>query len=333
MKVGIVGAGKRFFNVYKPILEKMQCSMFVWNRTKQKVESLKGQKGYVLVEDIVDFEDLEIDLCLCFLPPSINYSVLSDIEIDCPLLLETPVVDQRWLQKNNVGVLEQWIYLPVEQFKENVYESKMISRPYWVFNDGRSFEYHAIAQLRKYCQHQIPKTFKGHLQNVENEKGYINKNGEKSFQNYAWMHGNATLENGSFLTYNFSYSCKTTKLKPFQMLRAYSSDGSIISGRSQEMDNDYELFEVRYCDSERNVVCEKVKREAKNDTTISLSLGKLKWKNKYHHLNFSDQQTAIAYLIKDASVGKLYSAKNAYLDNLTMNGMKQAANNNSILKL
>ena len=83
MKVGIVGAGKRFFNVYKPILEKMQCSMFVWNRTKQKVESLKGQKGYVLVEDIVDFEDLEIDLCLCFLPPSINYSVLSDIEIDC----------------------------------------------------------------------------------------------------------------------------------------------------------------------------------------------------------------------------------------------------------
>ena len=48
MKVGIIGAGKRFFNVYKPILEKLQYSMFVWNRTKKKIENLKDQEIYTL---------------------------------------------------------------------------------------------------------------------------------------------------------------------------------------------------------------------------------------------------------------------------------------------
>ena len=334
MKIGIIGAGKRFFNVYRPILEKMGCSVFLWNRTKEKIEHLRNKEGYTLVDSLEDFEDLEVDACLCFLPPTLSYSILSDLQVEYPLLLETPIVDQRWAQKENIGVLEQWIYLPIEQFKEKIYQSGIISRPYWVFNDGRSFEYHAIAQLRKYCQHQRPKTFKANRQTIKNSAGFIDKNGKKNFQSYDWLHGAVTLNGGTFLTYNFSYSCKMTNLKPFQMLRSYSSDGSITSGRSHEMDNDYELFEIRFCDERRNVVRADVERRSTENTTTSLSLfNKVEWKNKYSHLNFDDQQTAIAYLIDGASKGNFYPAREGYIDNLVMSGMKQAAHKDDVLKI
>ena len=178
MKVGVIGAGNRFFSVYKEILENLGAEVYLWNRTKSKVENLFVKDNYNCVENLKDFESLGLDVCLTFLPPQLSYDILSSLDFSYPLLIETPVLDQRWAYKNNVGVLEQWIYLPTEQLKELIYESGLIRRPYWVFNDGRSFEYHAIAQLRKYCGYAYPKSLIGKRQNAENEMGFIDKSGK-----------------------------------------------------------------------------------------------------------------------------------------------------------
>ncbi len=337
MKIGVIGAGKRFTNVYREILESLGCKVYIWNRTKEKIETLLDLEFYISVENIQDFENLDLDACLSFLPPTVSFDVLGSLDLDYPLLLETPIEDQRWLSKKNVGVLEQWVHLPVEKFKEEIYNNHLIDRPYWVYNDGRSFEYHAIAQLRKYCHGAKPAILKGTVQNIENVKGYIDKTGKHNTDPFHWVHGHVNLTNGAVLSHSFTYGCKLTEMIPIQMLRAYSANGTIVSGRINEMDNDYEMFEVRYCDNNRNVITEKVLRETdlSGDVTISLSIpgAKIQWNNAYADLQFNDQQTAIACVIEEATIGNLYTAEDSFLDNITMMGIKQSANQQNVLTL
>ena len=76
----------------------------------------------------------------------------------------------------NIGVLEQWPKLPLEQFKEIIYSSELISRPYMVQNDGRSFDYHAMAQLRKYLNFANPVVTKGSVKSYPNLGQLDNQN-------------------------------------------------------------------------------------------------------------------------------------------------------------
>jgi len=336
MKIGIIGTGKRFFNVYEEIIKKLNLEVFIWNRSFEKIERFKSIENYKIVNEIKDFKNLNLDLCLSFIPGNVNFDVLGDLNLKCNLLIETPIIDNRWADKDNVGVLEQWVYLPIEQTKEKIYKSKIIERPYWVFNDGRSFDYHAIAQLRKYTKFKKPVEFFGKMQNIKRNKHFIDKEGFKNNTSDEWTHGIATLEDGTLLTHSFSYTCKLTKLKTFQYLRATSIDGSVTSGRTLEMDNDYENFEIRYLDTSGNVIVEKCKKKI-NDRgilkEISFENANIKWKNQYENIEFDDQQIAIASLLSDASKGIIYSAKDGFLDTMTINAFKQSALGRSILRI
>jgi len=251
-------------------------------------------------------------------------------------LIETPVIDSRWIDKDNVGVLEQWIYLPIEQVKEKIYQSKIIERPYWVFNDGRSYDYHAISQLRKYTNFKKPVDFFGKMQFIKRNKHFIDKEGFENNTNDEWTHGMATLEGGILLTHSFAYTCKLTKLKTFQHIRATSIDGSVTSGRTLEMDNDYENFEIRYLDKLGNVIIEKCKKKINNNGVLKEIIfenANIKWQNQYEDIDFNDQQIAIASLLNDAFQGKIYSAKDGFLDTMTINAFKQSAINSSIMRI
>ena len=69
MKVGIVGTGKRFENVYKRVLELLGCEIYIWNRTLEKIKIYEEKKGYVILESLGDLNRLNLDLCISFLPP------------------------------------------------------------------------------------------------------------------------------------------------------------------------------------------------------------------------------------------------------------------------
>lgn len=336
MKIGIIGAGKRFFNVYEEIIKKLNLEVFVWNRSPEKIERLSFLENYEIVHEIKTFENLDLDLCISFIPGNVNFDVLGNLNLKCKLLIETPVIDSRWIDKDNVGVLEQWIYLPIEQVKEKIYQSKIIERPYWVFNDGRSYDYHAISQLRKYTNFKKPVDFFGKMQFIKRNKHFIDKEGFENNTNDEWTHGMATLEGGILLTHSFAYTCKLTKLKTFQHIRATSIDGSVTSGRTLEMDNDYENFEIRYLDKLGNVIIEKCKKKINNNGVLKEIIfenANIKWQNQYEDIDFNDQQIAIASLLNDAFQGKIYSAKDGFLDTMTINAFKQSAINSSIMRI
>lgn len=328
MKIGIIGAGKRFESIYFNILKKLGYEIYIWNRTIEKINKYKKHKVKI-VENIFLFNNIKLDLCLSFIPPNISFDVLGDLNLNCPLLLETPVLDKRWINKSNVGVLEQWIHLPIEQFKEIIYKKEIIKRPYWVFNDGRSFNYHAIAQLRKYCNFSLPVDFHGKNLNINNKEGFIDKNKNLNYNNFEWLHGVSNLEGGQILSYSFAYNCKVTKLIPRQMLRAYSENGCIVSGRSYEMDNDYELFELRHLDKNKNVCIHKIESliNTKNKTIEKIFIKDLgiEWNNKYSGNVFSDQEIAIATMLEKACKGEIYTALQGFIDNYTIEAMKYSS--------
>lgn len=334
-KIGIIGVGKRFVNVYYDILSKLDYELVIWNRTAEKAISFSEGKEPCSCEsslsDLIKNEN--IDMFLSFLPSAVSYEVLGSFDFKVPLLIETPVEDQRWINKKNVGVLEQWIHLPIEKFKEVIYETGFIDRPYWVFNDGRSFDYHAIAQLRSYTGKAHPKLLSGNLQNVPQAQ-HKNKEGAPSETSDFWTHGQIELNNGALVTHSFSYNCKMTLLKPFQLLRSYSSNGCITSGRCKSMDDDYECLEVRYIGDDGNVVIEKpiVKHTGKTVASISLKKAKVGWKNQLSHLELDDQQIAIATLLQEALNGKYYLALESYIDNYCILGVKHAYTQKSILR-
>ena len=142
------------------------------------------------------------------------------------------------------------------------------------------------------------------------------------------------MSNGSLLLYNFAYNCKSLSSIPIQLLRAYFSDGCIVTGRMKQLGNDYEHIDIRYINkSTKETIFANVHVEKTGNTTASLSIEneRIVWKNPYSHLNFDDQQTAMASLIDDAIKEKTYSYQNAYIDNACINMIKQAGFQQQVL--
>lgn len=336
MKIGIVGCGKRFINVYFPILEKLNHELFVWNRSSHKSQEFCKDKKCNVVTSLESFKNILPDLILCFIPSQYQYDILNCLQdLNCNILLETPANDKRILSLQNIGVLEQWPKLPLEQFKNIIYVSDLISRPYMVFNDGRSFDYHAIAQLRTQLSFSLPVYIKGST-NVFNNPGIIDVSGNINLTPHDWTTGQIEMSNGSLLLYNFSYNCKSLLSIPIQFIRSYSTNGSIVTGRMKEIGNDYEFIDIRYQDkpTKEIKVCE-ITLERKDNVTFSLSLKKenITWVNPYGMLQFDDQQTAIATIIDDAIKGTVYSYNNAYIDYACMQMIKMSGQQQQVIKV
>ncbi len=336
MKIVALGCGKRFKNVYYDIINRLGYEIFLWNRTQEKSKNFcQENKNCHLIEKLEDLNQINADLILCFTPPQSQYEIISKIKSDkTPILIETPVEDQRLFSlSKTIGVLEQWPKLPLEQFKELIYQSKLISRPYMVFNDGRSFDYHAISQLRTYLNFASPVFCNGSVKSYQN-LGILDSSNKLNTKNHEWTVGQIEMSNGSLLCYSFAYNCKSLLTIPVQLIRSYSIDGSIMTGRMKEIGNDYEVIDVRIVESHTQApkICE-VKFERKNNTTVSLKVENVTWENPYKDLDFDDQQTAIATIIDEGIKGIVYSHKNAYIDYMCINMMKQSGYHHQVIKV
>lgn len=335
MKTVVLGCGKRFRNVYYKILNDLNHEIFLWNRTLEKSKQFCQDNKCSLIEDLSEINEIKPDLILCFIPSRFQYDVVSSVGYkDASILLETPAEDQRLLSTSlKIGILEQWPKLPLEQFKELVYSSGLISRPYMVMNDGRSFDYHAIAQLRTYSEFPLPVTAKGSLKTFKNI-GVFDNSGKLNTNPHDWTLGQIEMSNGSVLLYSFSYTCKSLLSIPIQFLRAVSVDGAITTGRMKEIGNDYEIIDVRAVDKlTKKVEVKTVDVDRKDNVTYSIKIDGLAWNNPFAHLNFDDQQTAMATVLTEALNGKLYSYQNAFIDQICVNMMKQSGMSQQVVQL
>jgi len=331
--IGIIGYNsKRYNTFYRDILNKLNCTCLLWNRTDINYDSLANEK---IIKNVSDLEkNQNVDLIMCFIKDTSNFDFLSKFKFKSLVLIETPVTDTRWINfdKFKVGVLEQWINYPLELFKEKIYDSKILNKPYQLFNDGRTFDYHAIAQLRKFTNYSLPVFCTGIVQNVKQAK--FTDNNLNVIDNVDdWTYGMAQLQNGSVIIYNFTYNCKKSILKPYQMIRHISNNGSITTGRASKMGNDYEVCRITYIKNDK-VFESKIKRVKLGDVTKKILCEDLDiiWKNKFSHLSFDDAQTAAAYLIDNSLNNNYYIAKDAYIDILTTSAMKQSAHNQQIIR-
>jgi len=328
LKIGVIGCGKRFINVYFQIIKSLGHEIFLWNRSLKKSTAFCEETGCFLVNDLKDFLNVQPDLLLCFVPPAAQLEIITKLpDLNCKILLETPASDPKIMSlKKDIGVLEQWPYLPLEQFKEIIYSSNLIDRPYMVFNDGRSFDYHAMAQLRTYTRHPVPSVSKGTVKSYRNP-GVLDSNEKLNSTPHEWTIGQLDMSDGSVLMYSFSYNCKSLLTIPIQFLRAYSSNGAITTGRMKEIGNDYEIIDIRYVDpeSQKPIIYDVVvEKNEKTIRSLKIKEKNIEWKNPFAHLEFDDQQTAIATIIENGIKGIFYSYKNAYVDYICVNAIKQS---------
>ena len=186
--------------------------------------------------------------------------------------------------------------------------------------------------MRNFSDNSLPTSCLGIIQNIKQSK-FIDDNDNIIDNIDDWTYGMAQLENGAVIVYNFTYNCKKSILKPYQLIRHVSSNGSLTSGRSSTMGNDYEICRITYIKNEK-VFESEIQRIHNKDITEKIICKDLDivWENKFSHLKFNDAQTAAAYLIDQSLNNIYYTTKNAYVDILTTSAMKQSAYNQQVVK-
>ena len=71
---------------------------------------------------------------------------------------------------------------------------------------------------------------------------FIDKNGKTREEPEFWDISQVVFNNGAILSHNFSYNCKIAPFRSIQTLRYYSPNGTVISGKKDDKDDDYEIL-------------------------------------------------------------------------------------------
>lgn len=348
MRVGLIGAGTRMTKTYVPILRALEEDIvgFV-TRSPSTASIFSSSTGIASKQSISALCDENPDyFIVCVTPKAIPIVIRTLFDSKRPILAETPIEDMTLLQaveakQATVGILEQWPYLPLEQFKARLYEKNILARPFLVKNDGRSYDYHALAQLRSYIgRDAMPLTVKGTQVSTFLSKFNDSDRKLKSI-NDAWDIAHIEFDNGAVLCHEFSYACKVAPFRSIQSLRAYSANGTIVTGRIWNRKNDYEIIDVEILkneDTERlhvDVIGQSVQEHA----IERLSCSAVEWINPFIKLDFSDADVAIAthlahmkHVVQDG-VNPLYNLKDATLDQYLMYAIKQACRQGNTIRL
>jgi len=346
-KVGLIGVGKRIKVFHHEILKKLEFDLCGCTSKTEKSGKL-FEKEYNInyfssIEALI--ENTKPDFVVCAVPQEELRHVLERV-VSCnvPALIETPIADPEIVkisQKTDVPicVLEQWPFLPIELFKQAVFESGIISRPFLVKNDGRSFNYHAIAQLKSYLTPSLPISAYGLSIGLESPE-FIDQGGNIKKDPELWDIGNIRFANGTILTHEFSYHCKTAPFRPMQTLRSYSDNGTIVTGKKGPLGDDYDILDFKYLSGKETKVMNVTVERAHKDSAPSKIFDKesgVVWENRFKDLDFSDQQVACAHLFSlmsdivsnSAEKKDLYSCELAYFDSLLIYAIQHSARNGS----
>lgn len=306
LRVGIVGAGKRVHEMYAPVLNSnpdIEVSGF-WNRDVVKGQRLTDAFGYTRYTDLgklaKDSEALVI---------VVNSSALTQVEMECisfgkPLMAETPVWTKDVVtaaQKAGIPfqIAEQTPWLPSEQFKVDMMRFSEFGKPHTVVNDFRTFEYHGLAQLRRYIgfdkvptevcgmSHGVPMTAFKDGNGVE-QRGHVEN----------WESGQIRFATGEMAIYNFSSLYNRCQYRKPRSLRVYTDRASIVN------DDDEFTVRVGHDDATWSAVIVEATKSASGKTTTIVGnhydernklLATYSWEAQTKHL--TDQQEAIKVLV------------------------------------
>jgi len=343
IRIGFIGFGKRVENVYMPIFTKASSIFEISGFCTRRPERAADVIDKFSLRDLKSNKEVakNSDVIIAFSPPEVQYDLLNTLTgFSSKILIETPTIDHRIPHldmgcDSNICVSEQWPFLPLEQFKNKLIESEILSRPFLVQNDCRTLDYHAIAQLRTYLgRDAMPVKVFGSSVGA-NIPAFIDKNGNTRDEPEFWDISQVVFNNGAILSHNFSYNCKIAPFRSLQTLRYYSSNGTVISGKKDDKDNDYEILDARYIGKNHETVSmdiEVTKSASGAALEISDSASGVTWTNPYGNIGFNDQETAICTLVTSLAKGNvLYSTRDSFIDSLIMNAIKQSCSSGALV--
>lgn len=324
LRIGIVGAGKRVHEMYAPVLnsnQDVEISGF-WNRDAAKGQKLTEAYGYTRYADLARLARDSDALVIV-----VNSSALTQVEMECisygkPLMAETPVWTKDVVtaaQQAGVPfqIAEQTPWLPSEQFKMQLLEDRdLFGVPHTVVNDFRTFEYHGIAQLRRYLgydklpvevcgmSHAVPMVPFTDGNDVV-QKGHIEN----------WDSGQIRFVTGELAIYNFSSLYNRCKYRSPRSLRIYTDRASVVND-----DNEFNVRVGRADASHRRMYTKVDSYFPLVQKTTSIVGGlyeddareafkQFEWKPLTDHL--TDQQEALKVLVDN------------FVDHVTSNGKSE----------
>ena len=304
-RVGVFGFGKRVKTFYSNILKKLNDEFYLVGFTKKTdidASSISEEHGLPYYNDVKSLLNQELDIIIVSVPAESINQVLTSISnfkgvvlIDTPISFNTEEFDLRSF------AIEQWPFLPIEQFKKQLISSKIFGDIVFAENDTRTFEYHSISQLRSYFN-----KFE-QISNISNSPNII---GGKD----CWSIGTVNFASGKGFLYKFSYFSKKSKFRP-QQIKIYLENGGIITGCFEEKGNDYEVMKV-FTESQNCPISIKRSTEEVSNKDTSFHSGNnffeldyiscetpdkdIKWINTFKGLGFNDQEIAIATIFIEA---------------------------------
>ena len=345
LRVGVVGAGRRVHEMYAPVLSALRGDfevVGVASRTPASARRATAVLGGAPYENLATLaRDARPDLLVVAVAAPANASVaLQAIETGCAVLLETPIAvgaadaarvcAAAGRSPAPFAVVEQKPFLPAECFRRRLIDAGALGQVVVVENDYRSYDYHAIAQLRRYLAHDaLPVTARAvrarfALDPYErrDEAGGAAP-GPRVEQ---WDLGTVTFDDGTLLMHRFTSAYKVAPFRTFQSLRIYGTRGSAVNGEIVVLDAQGRSVRLRVEENTPGA------GRAPRSITATLPGGQtVGWDNPFIDLGFTDDQVGVALhlvVLREAIAGgrqALYSAHDALRDVEILEAFRRSA--------
>jgi predicted dehydrogenase len=315
--VGIVGAGKRYLNYYKDVIDSLDLEISGFVTRSGKISNEVGD--YPVFQSMRElYIETDPDFFISVVPYSETPSIIQQAcSLECDVLVEPPVGNfsqseyiSRQIHESGIlaGVVEQWPFLPMECFKKTIIDSGVIGQVRFVENDHRTYNYHGIAQLRNYIGKKADV-----IKTVGSMRENYPLNGKEDYWNIILAHFN----NNTTLLFKYSdLMGRCNDLRGNRTLRIYGETGTIISGC--RIEDGVDLFTI--LDSEGTVHSLNIDIIEENNTVKEI-FAKLPngedvvWKNPFNEFNFNEDQIAIALHIQEMIEAKvLWTIEDGFKD-------------------
>jgi choline dehydrogenase-like flavoprotein/predicted dehydrogenase len=332
-RIGLIGSGHRAETIYLPALAALKNTEIVGftSRTEDRRQAfgdICGAPGYQDADALV--AATRPDLLVVAVADDVNEAMTRHLLASgIPMLVETPwswsvgagrdllsAVEPHAV----IGVAEQFPFLPLEQLRDTLISDGVLGQIQAVHNESASWDYHGIAQLRRYVG---PMTKPTAVQAASFAPMLSDSTGEEPRARPGYS-ATITCENGAVISQRFINFYDP----PLRFNHHLTIDGELGS----MVDN-----QVRFLDrSSGDVVTADVQRNEEGGFLVSMSidlgtLGTVQWKNPFGDTVLTDEQIAVASHVSAmvlASAGHgspLYSPSDALADVEIMNAIELSA--------
>lgn len=298
-RIGLIGAGDRLRRIYVPVLSADRDVYEIVGfagRSPAGAEAFAADTGLTRFEDAGKLvADARPDMLVAAVSPGAVDGVLPGIvALGVPVLTETPfcwnVRSGRALaqviRKRNllVGVAEQTPFLPHEQIKRILAELGLLGRIVAASNDFAVFDYHGIAALRAYAEIEAAPVA------VSAVRAELAVDRAAAGGHDLWTSAVIEMSSGARLFHQYSDRYFDSPQRPPKALRVLGTRGSIFGD------------EIRYEDPQSGPVETRISRIVDGNRLVGLRVeapgGTIAWDNPFARHPFSDEQIAVAALVR-----------------------------------